>query len=209
MTFESVEVRSIAGGRDRVGRAGRLDGAARAERQDGAEHDERRAARGPLLFAGLAAVAALAIFVSPPDGQPFAARLAILALGIVAAWKVLGRSAAVTASTPERFELDLRQPPVPVTEISGLRSVETDLRMSTASAFGLEFRLKPMLRELATWRLARNHGVDLTASPEAAKRLLGEPLWELITPADSFPEFRSPGAPLEDVEAGLDRLARI
>ncbi len=200
MTFESDEVRAIAGAPEGADRGGRLDGAARAARP---------AARGPILFAVLAGVAALAIFLSPPDGQPFAARLAILALGIVAAWKVLGRSAAVTASSPERFELDLRRPPVPVTEISGLRSVETDLRMSTASAFGLEFRLKPMLRDLASWRLARNHGIDMTASPDAARGILGEPLWELITPAPSFPEFRSPGAPLEAVEAGLDRLARI
>lgn len=168
-----------------------------------------RIGRTPILFAALVVVAALAIVLAPGDAQPFAARVAILALGIVAAWKVLGRSAAVTASSPEQFERDLRQPLVPATEIAGLRSIETDLRMSTASAFGLEFRLKPMLRDLATWRLARNHGVDLAAAPEAARHILGEPLWDLIRPADTFPEFRSAGAPIEDVQAGLDRLERI
>lgn len=213
MTFESDEVRSIeasAPADRRRSPQGRPlhDGQSIGE----ASSDERRPpiiGRAALLFAGLVAVAALAVVLSPADGQPFAARIAILTLGIVAAWKVLGRSAAVTASTPERFELELRQPPTPTTEIAGLRSVETDLRMSTASAFGLEFRLKPMLRDLAAWRLARNHGVDLATAPDAARQILGDPLWNLTRASETFPEFRDAGPPIEDVDAGLDRLARI
>ena len=169
----------------------------------------RTIGRTPILLAALGVIAALAIAISPTDAQPLVTRLVILVLGVVAVWKVLGRSAAVTASSPERFELDLRQPLVPATEIAGLRSVETDLRMSTASAFGLEFRLKPLLRDLASWRLSRNHGIDLATAPDAARRVLGEPLCDLILPADAFPEFRLPGAPLDDVQAGLDRLERI
>jgi hypothetical protein len=201
MTFESDEVRSID-------RHAATDGRPMRE-SPAAERRQPVIGRSALLFTGLVAVAALAVVLSPADGQPFAARIAILMLGIVAAWKVLGRSAAVTASTPERFELELRQPPMPTTEIAGLRSVETDLRMSTASAFGLEFRLKPMLRDLAAWRLARNHGVDLATAPDAARQILGDPLWNLTRAAETFPEFRDPGPPIEDVDAGLDRLARI
>lgn len=183
MTFQSDQVRSLGGG----GGIG----------------------RGPLLLAGIAVVAALAIASAPAESQGPAMRVAIVAAGVLAAWRVLGRSAAVTASSPERFETALLEPVVAPTEISGLRSVETDLRMSSANAFGLEFRLKPLLRDLARWRLARNHAVDLDAAPDAARRILGEPLWRLTLAAEERPDFRAPGSALADVRAAIDRLERI
>jgi hypothetical protein len=169
----------------------------------------RPAGRTPFVLVALAGAAALAISSVPPDSRAFTIRLVILAAGVVAAWRVLGRFAAVTASSPERFEAGLARPRMAPTEVSSLRSVETDLRMSAASAFGLEFRLKPLLRELARWRLLRNHGTDMDLAPEAARRILGDPLWQLMRPAEEFPEFRSPGAGLAEVRAGLDRLERI
>lgn len=165
--------------------------------------------RTTLLVAALAGAATLGIAFAPPESQASLARLGILALGILAAWRVLGRSSAVTAPSPEQFEAELAQPPTPSFEIAGLRAVETDLRMATSNAFGREVRLKPILRELAAWRLARNHGVDLDRAPDAAQRILGEPLWELVRPAEAFPEFRAPGVPLADMRAAIDRLERI
>ena len=165
--------------------------------------------RTAILLAALAGAATLGIAFAPPESQASLARLGILALGVVAAWRVLGRTSAVTAPSPERFELELAQPLSPSFEIAGLRAVETDLRMAIANAYGRELRLKPILRELAGWRLARNHGVDITRAPEAAQRILGEPLWGLIRPADEFPDFRAPGVPLDDVQAAIDRLERI
>ena len=160
-------------------------------------------------MAALAGAAALGIVFAPPEQQATLARLGILALGIVAAWWVLGRSSAVTAPSPEQFEVGLAQPTAAPFEIAGLRTVETELRMAIANAYGRELRLKPILRELAGWRLARNHGVDLDRAPEAAQRILGEPLWELVRPADAFPDFRAAGVPLADVQAAIDRLERI
>ena len=160
-------------------------------------------------MAALAGAAALGIAFAPPEQQATLARVGILALGIVAAWWALGRSSAVTAPTPEQFEVELAQPARPSFEILGLRAVETDLRMAIANAYGRELRLKPILRELAGWRLARNHGVDIDRSPEAAQRILGEPLWALVRPAESFPDFRAAGVALADVQAAIDRLERI
>jgi hypothetical protein len=159
--------------------------------------------------AALAGAAALGTAFAPPESQAFLARLGILALGIVAAWRVLGRSSAVTAPTPEQFDLELAQPTPRSFEIAGLRGVETDLRMATANAYGRDLRLKPILRELAGWRLARNHGVDIGRAPDAARQILGEPLWELVRPAEAFPDFRAPGVPLADVNSAIDRLERI
>lgn len=165
--------------------------------------------RASLVLAALAGAAAIGIAFAPPESQASLARLGILALGIVAAWRVLGRSSAVTAPSPEQFEAELAQPAAPAFEIAGLRAVETDLRMSTANAYGRELRLKPILRELAGWRLARDHGVDLDRAPEASREILGEPLWELVRPAEVFPDFRAAGVPLADVQAAIDRLERI
>jgi hypothetical protein len=165
--------------------------------------------RSTLVVAALGAAVVLAIAVAPPDARESTARVVLIAAGVLGAWLVLGRSAAVTASTPERFEAGLSRQPDATAEISSLRAVETDLRMSAASAFGLEYRLKPHLRELAAWRLLRNHGVDMDRSPEAARRLVGDELWQLMRPSDEPPEFREPGAGLAEVRAGIDRLERI
>ncbi|HYK96302.1 MAG TPA: hypothetical protein VE011_10615 [Candidatus Dormibacteraeota bacterium] len=162
-----------------------------------------------LVLGGLAILAALGIAALPADAQAPASRLAILAFSILAAWRVLGRAAKVTASSAERFEDALRTPPATVFEIPGLRAIETDVRMSTASAFGVEMRLKPALRDLARWRLERDHGVDLDRQPDAARRVLGDALWRLVAPADAFPEFRAPGVALGEVEAGVERLEGI
>jgi hypothetical protein len=185
MSFEADQVRSLGGG-TRLRLPPRL-----------------------LVVVALAGAALLVVAFAPPEAQASAARLAIVAAGAVAAWRVLGRSAAVTASSPERFELDLRKPIAAPVEIAGLRSIETDLRMAEASAFGLEFRLKPLLRELATWRLARNHGVDLAAAPEAARGILGDRLFELTRAVEELPEYRDPGIPLAEVHAGVERLEEI
>jgi hypothetical protein len=162
-----------------------------------------------LAIGALALVAVLVVNAVPLESQPFASRVAILVVGLAAAWRVLGRAARITASSPERFEDVLRPRRVPPFEIPGLRAVETDIRMSTANAFGLEFRLKPVLRELAQWRLQREHGIDLDRQPDASRRVLGESLWPLIQAADAFPEFRDPGIPLADVQAGVERLEGI
>lgn len=153
--------------------------------------------------------AALVVLLAPESARETALRLAIVALGIVAAWLVLGRSAAVTATSPERFGSELVEPVTIPSEIAGLRDVETNLRLATASSFGLEVRLKPMLRDLARWRLERNRGVDIDTAPDAARRILGEPLWNLMQASDDVPGSGAPGVPLSEVRVALDRLEQV
>jgi hypothetical protein len=164
---------------------------------------------GWLAVGAVTGIAILAVIAAPSESRAFATRLAILAVGIVAGWRVLGRATAVTASSPERFEDGLRQPRAAPFEIAGLRSVDTDVRMATANAFGVEYRLKPVLRELARWRLERNHGINLDREPDAARGVLGEPLWQLTQPVDVFSDFRAPGITLAAVQAAVDRLEQI
>lgn len=157
----------------------------------------------------LAIVAAIAVVLSPPQAQASVVRVAILVLGAVGAWLLLGRASPVTRSTPERFEQELRRPVASSSEVPSLRNVDTTLRMATASAFGVEFMLKPLFRELVAWRLARERNIDLAAAPAAAREAMGEQLWRLIHVEDPSRDHSAPGLPLADLDAAIDRLERI
>ena len=155
------------------------------------------------------ALAGLAIALAPADLQPSVSRLAILAIGLVPALWLVRRFASATRSTPERFEAALREPAAISADIPGLRAIDHTLRMALGSSFGVEFMLKPLLRELASWRLMRNRGIDVHATPEAARQLVGEPLWSLIEPGEPVRDYSARGIPLADVRTSLEQLERI
>ena len=162
-----------------------------------------------VLVGAVAVFALLIVALVPPEARVTILRTAVLVVGITIAALYLRRSGPVTRSTPERFELELRRtveaaPPVP-----GIRAVEMSVRLSSASRQDYDVRLKPILREIAAWRLQGNRGVDIDAKPEAARRLLGEPLARLIDIAAEPPPFGAPGVPLADLDAGIDQLERI
>jgi hypothetical protein len=136
-------------------------------------------------------------------------RLAILAVGILPASWLVRRFASATRSTPERFEAELRKPVANSADIPGLRAVDHTLRMALGSSFGVEFMLKPLLRELASWRLMRNRGIDIDVTPELARQLVGEPLWSLIEPGEPVRDYSAPGIPLADVRTSIEQLERI
>jgi hypothetical protein len=154
-------------------------------------------------------LAGLAIALVPADLRPAVSRLAILAIGILPAWWLVRRFVSVTRSTPERFEADLRQPVATSADIPGLRAIDHTLRMALGSSFGVEFMLRPLLRELASWRLVRNRGIDLDATPELARGLVGEPLWSLIQAGEPVRDYSAPGISLADVRTSLEQLERI
>jgi len=157
----------------------------------------------------LAAITAIGIGFAPPDSRPSVVRLALVVGGIVASWWLLRRSAAVTVSSPEGFEAGPRQPAPAASEIPSLRAMQNTLALTTASAIGSERRMKPLLRELAAWKLMTNRGIDLVAAPAAARAALGEPLWALLQDADGPIVHGAPGIPLARVQAGLDQLEQI
>lgn len=165
--------------------------------------------RALVALAILATIAAIAVALAPPDTRAPVTRAAILVLGTVAAWLLIRRTALVTRSTPERFEQEIRRPAAAAADVPSLRTIDTTLRMATASAFGVEFMLKPLLRELVEWQLMRNRGIDLTVSPGLAREAMGEPLWRLIHVEDPTREHGAPGVPLGEVQASLGELERI
>ena len=58
--------------------------------------------------------------------------------------------------------------------------MEREVALGLSTAFDLHYRLRPSLRGIATELLAARRGIDLDASPEAARRLLGDDAWEIV-----------------------------
>ena len=165
--------------------------------------------RSLVAVAVVVALAALAIALAPAHLRPSIGRLAILAIGMLPAWWLVRRFVSATRSTPERFEAELRPPVAIAADIPGLRAVNHTLRMALGSSFGVEFMLRPLLRELAAWRLLRNRGIDLAVAPEQARLLVREPLWSLIQAGEPARDYSAPGIPLADLRTSLDQLERI
>lgn len=161
------------------------------------------------LLGVLIVVVALLLAVVPAEMRNGVVRVAVPVIGIAVAALYLRRSGPATASKPERFEAELRRTSEPPPGVPGIRAVEMAVRLSTANAQDFDVRLRPMLRDLARWRLLGNRGVDMDVKPDAARRILGEPLAALIDDAAAPPRFGAPGVPLATLEAALDQLEQI
>jgi hypothetical protein len=74
-----------------------------------------------------------------------------------------------------------------------------DRRLAPGRA-GADRELRPALRELAEERLRQRYGLSLADDPERARRLLGEPLWSVLTGAAGSPS---------DVDAAVRRLESL
>ena len=90
--------------------------------------------------------------------------------------------------------------------IESLVALERRVALATAAAVHVHFRLRPILREIASARLAAR-GIDLDRDSDGARAVLGERLSELVRadrerPADAF----APGISLAELEEHVATL---
>jgi hypothetical protein len=128
---------------------------------------------------------------------------------------VVGGLALVAAFRAARVAL----PPAPITtrrrpadapaRPAELERLERQVLFAETSGLDAH-RLRVILREVAVYRLATNHAVDLVADPAAAELLLGPELWAAVGPQPSRPADRD-GPRLDPAELGrlLDALERM
>ena len=84
-----------------------------------------------------------------------------------------------------------------------LSSLESLLSWGAADPDRFRSRVRPLLVELATERLRTRRGIDPARQPDPARRVLGEPLWQLMT----VPPARSPDrAELDRLVAAIERI---
>jgi hypothetical protein len=122
----------------------------------------------------------------------------IAAIRVMAArYPVLWRSSADRANDqPDRDELPQQ-----------LRAINRLVTRAGWDAAGFELELRPMLRAIAAQRLATYRTVDIDADPAAARAILGERVWTLLTPVDLDTARRAPGGVDPDgVRAAVETL---
>jgi hypothetical protein len=91
-----------------------------------------------------------------------------------------------------------------------LAAVDRLLALSVASAEDEYVRLRPLVLEIATQRLADHTGVRIDAAPEAAAAILGEETWALVRPGRERPaDRRARGISAERLRTVVDSLERI
>jgi hypothetical protein len=109
-----------------------------------------------------------------------------------------------------RFEAALHRPAEATSQPIELLRVERELELGIASAGNAHRRLLPLLREAAAARLASRHGVELERRPDAARALLGDEVWELLSPERPEPADRfAPGVPRDRVAAAVERIEAL
>ena len=152
-----------------------------------------RLARLP-IFLTLALAAALAVL---PGRAEVAFRLYLLVLaGFALSTLLLLLRAALPVRGVSPVDAALGRRPPARQRIPELERLEREVTLGLATAFDLHFRLRPTLRRIASELLRARRGIDLDASPDAARGALGEETWELVR-ADREP-------PVDRYARGLD-----
>jgi hypothetical protein len=150
----------------------------------------------------VASVALVAALVIVPARQELLLRIYLLVLATFALALLVAavhRANPVAARSP--FDLALRGRRQRPERLADLERIERELTLAQQSAADVHFRLRPRLRQIAAQLLATRRSIELDASPEAARRALGDELWELVR-ADREPPRRRDAPGLDLTAAG-------
>ena len=165
----------------------------------------------PVAWATAGAIAAVIAAAFRPDDRLLVLDAYLLfagALALIVLVRLTG--AALPAAGRSRFERALAAPPRPRSRPEALTGLERRVLLATETAFEVHYRLRPLLRDLAAYRLSARRGIDLEADPDAARAALGPEAWELIRPDRPAPADRlGPGMRLADLRAAVHSLERI
>jgi hypothetical protein len=130
--------------------------------------------------------------------------LALAAIGLGAATRILGGESWHARSSQFEHVLSRKQPEP--TRPPDLVRIEREITFGTTSAGHLHTRLLPLLREAASARL----GFDFELQPERARAAVGEETWELLRPDRPEPvERNAAGLPLRRIRAVVDSLEQL
>src|SRR6266550_3730420 len=104
----------------------------------------------------------------------------------------------------------LRRADAPGDRIVELDRLERDVVLATGSELEQHVRIKPLLRDVVGDRLWRSRGIELERSPDRAREILGEELYELVKPGKPDPNARYfRGLDLKALGRVLDRIEAL
>jgi hypothetical protein len=164
----------------------------------------RTKAAGRVL--GALATVVLVVMFMPPS-RLRVDRIVVVGLAVYAGFLVRSgfgvgvRPEAVAPPAPSYGELS------PADE-QDVRLARLDASLVRATESGEQFAkvTVPLLRRLAIERLRAKQGIDVTADPAGARRLMGEELWQIFA---APPEQHAPPPAPERLRHLVDRLERL
>jgi hypothetical protein len=158
----------------------------------------------------LATAILAALVVAVPGRRPLFVGIYVLLLGAIAVGTLVGSFRTLEpvpwARSPFDRDADRPERPPPIAE---LERIDRLVVLGAANEFDLHYRLRPLLRQLTGDRLYGRHGVDLDRDPEQARQLLGDELWELVSPEREVGKRTAPGLPVAELAGHVERLERL
>jgi hypothetical protein len=89
-------------------------------------------------------------------------------------------------------------------------ALERDVELSRLNSFHHYLRMRPVLRQIAAYRLRSHFGVDLDLEPARARELVPSRAWEIVRPDCPPPEDRLAAGPTIAAQGDvLDELERL
>jgi hypothetical protein len=153
--------------------------------------------------AGAALVALVVTFAFSGIGGIVLLLTAATVLGLLAA-------AAVVPGPPAARPRPVPAPPLANAPFRTYRQVAEQLSWAGVSPRHYDVVTRPLLQRLARSRLAERHGVDLDASPDAARALLGEDVWVWLDPRrPASSDSQPPGLDRRVLHRLVDRLEAL
>jgi hypothetical protein len=155
-------------------------------------------------------IALVAARMISPGRESLELDIFVLVLGGVGLM-VLAAELGRLAPTAEKSLVEEALEPEPPEErpIADLQRLERELSMASSRQFDLHYRLRPVLRDVATARLEQR-GLDLDSGRPIVQELLGEELFELTAPDREPPKNRlAPGPGIEGLDRTITRLERL
>ena len=164
-------------------------------------------ARLPLF---LTLVLAIVLLVDPGRAE-LAVHVYVLVLAAIGLGHLfVALRSALPPRGPSAFDAALRARARPAQRIPELERMEREVALGLATAFDLHYRLRPNLRGIAIELLAARRGIDLDASPEAARRVLGDDAWEIVRgDREVSREHFAPGVQLASLRRAVSALEGI
>ena len=170
-----------------------------------------RGLRRAVVWAVVAALLAALTAIVRPDDRDLVLDVYLLFLGgLVLALLVAVTARALPQAGRSRLEQALQRPPARPARPAALLGLERHVLLATETAFEVYYRLRPVLREVAAYRLSSRRGIDLDDDIDAARSALGPEAWELVRLDSPPPPDRlGRGRPIAELRAAVDALERI
>jgi hypothetical protein len=179
---------------------------------DRRSHLTRRTVVSALVIASSISVAMLIALVLFPDHGGLVLRAYFGSLALFLSLRLINTVLPAAFGDAPTFEVrrSRKMPRPPPNWPADLFEMQDRVSLASVSEFDYNTRLRPLLRDLATQRLASRWNVDLSRQPDQARDHLGDELWTALDDDDGHVGRRdAPGPSRARLRVLIEALERI